>query len=206
VRILCAALGAVALATAVGLAVLWPRDRVEAPPTLAGQLTTQAAEVVAVGPGPCEGAPEQTCPGADIEVTSGPDRSFSDFERRVPLVALGIAFAVLVLLVARWQGLRSLVGLALSLAVVLFFIVPAIPVSTLVLAYVGAALPTFLIFSLAGVPLGQALNSEVVAVEVVAMLAGSIGLIAAVPITTWIAAVMAVRMEPGPVVAGGHAH
>jgi uncharacterized membrane protein len=64
-------------------------------------------------------------------------------------------------------------------------------VNTLVLAYVGASLPVLLIFSSADIGLGEALNLEVVAKEVVAMLVGSIGLIAAVPVTTALAALLA---------------
>jgi uncharacterized membrane protein len=82
-------------------------------------------------------------------------------------------------------------------------------VNTLVLAYVGAALPVLLIFSAAGVGLGEAINSEIVATEVVGMLVGSIGLIAAVPLTTALAALLAVRI-PQPLIAAevehGHAH
>jgi uncharacterized membrane protein len=72
-------------------------------------------------------------------------------------------------------------------------------VNTLVLAYVGASLPVLLIFSSADIGLGDALNLEVVAKEVVATLVGSIGLIAAVPITTALATLLALR-EP---VSGG---
>jgi uncharacterized membrane protein len=64
-------------------------------------------------------------------------------------------------------------------------------VNTLVLAYMGASLPVLLIFSSAELGVGEALNFEIVAEEVVAMLVGSIGLIAAVPITTALAAVLA---------------
>ena len=64
-------------------------------------------------------------------------------------------------------------------------------VNTLVLAYVGAALPVLLIFGSSDVSFGNAVNLEVVAREVVAMLVGSIGLIAAVPITTALAAWLA---------------
>jgi uncharacterized membrane protein len=267
--------------------------------------------------------------------------SLSDFERRLPLLLLAVAFAAVVLLTARWKGLRALAGVAGSLAVVILFIVPAmldgapalavalvgalaimfvtIPlahgvgtttlaatigtaasllitlglaaafielahltgyssddapylaaiapgvsisglvlagmvigalgvlddltvsqastvvalrrtdpalgaaglmrrglevgrdhatatVNTLVLAYVGAALPTLLIFGIAETSLGDAVNGEVVAVEVVAMLVGSMGLMAAVPITTGIAALVAVRLDPGADYGGGHSH
>lgn len=63
-------------------------------------------------------------------------------------------------------------------------------VNTLVLAYVGASLPALLIFSSTELNLGETLNTEVVAQEVVATLVGSIGLIAAVPITTALAVLL----------------
>jgi len=72
----------------------------------------------------------------------------------------------------------------------------AATVNTLVLAYAGAALPVLLIFSLGDASFGDAINSEAVAAEVVATLVGSIGLIAAVPITTGLAATLALRLDP----------
>jgi uncharacterized membrane protein len=267
--------------------------------------------------------------------------SFSDFERRQPMLGLLVMFAALVLLTGRWQGLRALAGLAASLAVIVFFIVPAIlegrspiavaffgalaimfatlplahgvgpktmaaslgttaslaltlalghlfidlahlsgisseeavylratqgelslqglllagmviaalgvlddltvsqsstvmalrranptlefralfrsalsvghdhiaaTVNTLVLAYAGASLPVLLIFSLAETPFADAINFEAVAEAVVAMLVGSIGLIAAVPITTALAALLATRVEPHMLAPAEHAH
>ena len=267
--------------------------------------------------------------------------SFSDFERRPPMIGLALMFAALVLVTGRWQGLRALGGLAASLAVIVFFVVPAIleggsptvvalfgalavmlltlplahgvgpktiaaslgtaaslaltlllahsfiglahlsgisteealwlrasqgelslqglllagmvigalgvlddltvsqsstvmalrranpslgfgslfrsaltvghdhiaaTVNTLVLAYAGASLPVLLIFSLADTPLSEAINFESVAEAVVAMLVGSIGLIAAVPITTGLAALLATRLEPTALPHAGHAH
>lgn len=256
--------------------------------------------------------------------------AFSDFERRSVLLWLTVAFAVIVVVTSRWRGLRALAGLAVSLGVVVLFVVPAIlegtsplgaaiigalaillatiplahglgpkavaaclgtacallltsglaelatdlahitgfsseeanflsattadlsikglllagiiigalgvlddltvtqasvvmalrrsdptasarrlfrealsvghdhiaaTVNTLVLAYVGASLPVLLIFSVAGTSASDAINSEVVAGEVVATLVGSIGLIAAVPVTTAIAALLATRVD-----------
>jgi uncharacterized membrane protein len=69
-------------------------------------------------------------------------------------------------------------------------------VNTLVLAYVGAALPILLIFSSSDLGFGDALSTEVVATQVVATLVGSIGLIAAVPLTTALAAALALAEEP----------
>jgi uncharacterized membrane protein len=255
--------------------------------------------------------------------------AFSDFERRSPLLWLAVAFCALVLITGRLQGLRALLGLAASLAIVLFFVVPAIldggppseialfgslavmlvtiplahglgpktvaaclgttaslfitlaladafigfahltglsseeaiylraigenvslqglllagmvigalgvlddltvsqastvmalrranpslqfrplfkqalsvghdhiaaTVNTLVLAYAGASLPVLLIFTLGGTPFGDAVNNEAVATQIVATLVGSIGLIAAVPITTGLAALLATQL------------
>jgi uncharacterized membrane protein len=267
--------------------------------------------------------------------------SLADFERQTPLFWLGIGFAALVLVTGRWQGLRALIGLAASLAILIFFVVPAIldgasapgvalvgslaimivtlvvthgfgpkmlsatlgtaaallltlglgsffidaahltglssdealfirasvgnisitglllagmvigslgvlddltvtqastvlalrranpslgfrrlfegaievghdhiaaTVNTLVLAYAGAALPVLLIFSLGDTSFGDAVNSEAVATEVVAMLVGSIGLIAAVPLTTALATLLAVRLAPGSIADDQHVH
>jgi uncharacterized membrane protein len=62
-------------------------------------------------------------------------------------------------------------------------------VNTLVLAYAGAGLPLFLFLILnpLGHPLWVILNSEIIAEEIVRTLAGSIGLVLAVPITTFLA-------------------
>ncbi len=69
-------------------------------------------------------------------------------------------------------------------------------VNTLLLAYAGAALPLLVLFVLSEQSLGTVANSEVVAVEIVRTLVGSIGLVAAVPFTTWMASV-AVGAAPG---------
>ena len=60
-------------------------------------------------------------------------------------------------------------------------------VNTLVLAYAGASLPLFLLLTQAHQGLSDTANSEVVAVEIVRTLVGSIGLVASVPITTLLA-------------------
>jgi uncharacterized membrane protein len=269
--------------------------------------------------------------------------SFSDFERRPPMLWLVAIFAGLVLLTSRWQGLRALAGLAASLGLIVFFVAPAIlegrsptgvafigalavmfvtiplahgigpktlaaclgtavslalalgladlfielshlsgitseeavflratqeelslqglllagmvigalgvlddltvsqsstvialrranpslgfqklfrsalsvghdhiaaTVNTLVLAYAGASLPVLLVFSLADTSLGDAINFEAVAESVIGMLVGSIGLIAAVPITTALAALLALRLERDQLADAhaGHAH
>ena len=60
-------------------------------------------------------------------------------------------------------------------------------VNTLVLAYLGAALPLTILFVLAQQSFGDVANSEVVAVVIVRALVVTIGIVAAVPLTTWMA-------------------
>jgi hypothetical protein len=70
-------------------------------------------------------------------------------------------------------------------------------VNTLVLAYAGASLPLLLLFTQAGRSLVDVAAGELVAVEVVRTLVGSIGLVAAVPITTALAALVVTRGTDG---------
>jgi len=69
----------------------------------------------------------------------------------------------------------------------------AATVNTLFLAYAGASLPLLVLFTTSGDSLGTVATSEVVAVEIVRSLCGSIGLIAAVPLTTVLAAALTRR-------------
>lgn len=69
----------------------------------------------------------------------------------------------------------------------------AATVNTLVLAYAGASLPMLLLFSFRNVDFGSAINLEFIAEEIVRTMVGSLGLFAAVPITTALAAVIAVN-------------
>ncbi len=273
-----------------------------------------------------------------------PVYSIIDFERKQPLILLAVAFALLVVFFGRWRGAMSLAGLAVSLAIVMFFIVPAIldhkpplavalagsmavmlvtislahgvgpksiaailgttfslllvgvlaviftqaanltgfsseeasllsagdsgisisglvvagiiigalgvlddvtisqastvlalraanpgqsvgqlyrraidvgrdhvsaTVNTLVLAYVGSSLPVLLILGSGQFGIGGAINMEIVAKEVVATLVGSIGLIAAVPFTTILAALLARTLSRGELAdasSRGHHH
>lgn len=61
-------------------------------------------------------------------------------------------------------------------------------VNTLVLAYAGAAMPILITFAIQGLPGRYVLSTEMVAMEVVRGLVGSLGIIAAVPLTTALAA------------------
>lgn len=66
-------------------------------------------------------------------------------------------------------------------------------VNTLVLAYAGAALALLVLFVDTSRPLSDVLTGEVIAVELVRTLVGSIGLVASVPITTALAALIVTR-------------
>jgi uncharacterized membrane protein len=71
-------------------------------------------------------------------------------------------------------------------------------VNTLVLAYAGASLPLLLLFAQAGRSLTEVAVGELVAVEVVRTLVGSIGLVSTVPLTTALAALVVTRGPAGP--------
>jgi uncharacterized membrane protein len=191
---------ALVVATAIGVAVLWPGD---VDTKLSEGLTapTDRAEVTSVSYAECPPPQEGVCGEAQIRLESGADEgktttltlggtlldpkldvgdeirvapsepvpgglpselqaeageasttySFSDFERRSPMLWLAIAFAALVIVFGRLRGALSLVGLAASLAVVLLFIVPAIldGESPLAVALVGSFAVMLLTISLA---------------------------------------------------------
>ena len=52
--------------------------------------------------------------------------AFYDFERGWPLIALTLAFAVVVVAVARWRGLLALVGIVAAFLVLVVFLLPAL--------------------------------------------------------------------------------
>lgn len=91
----------------------------------------------------------------------------------------------------------------------------AATVNTLVLAYAGASLPMLLMFSLGRSNYGLLINFEFIAEEIVRTLVGSLGLVSAVPLTTAIAILFALKADSlakwgqilGPEGSGdGHAH
>ncbi|WGP04658.1 YibE/F family protein [Bacillus subtilis] len=67
-----------------------------------------------------------------LDFTQSPDRAemgtdyvFIDFDRNVPMLALAIIYAIVVLLVAGVRGLRALIGLGFAGAVLFVFMLPA---------------------------------------------------------------------------------
>lgn len=82
-----------------------------------------------IAPGP--GQPDLRV-GDDIRVVRQTDQNgttlygFDDYARGVPLLAIVIVFAIVVCVVARWRGFRALLGLLLTFAVVVIFLLPAL--------------------------------------------------------------------------------
>jgi uncharacterized membrane protein len=61
-----------------------------------------------------------------VDPTGTTTYSFYDYERTWPLMALAAAFAVVVVAVAGWRGLRALVGIVVAFAVLVVFMLPAL--------------------------------------------------------------------------------
>lgn len=105
--------------------------------------------VVEVGEGP--GAPEvgdgdPVVLGRTRDETGTVTYYFADFQRRTPLLVLGAVFALVVVLLGRWRGLAALAALAVSLLMIVKFVLPAILEgrSPLAVAIVGSAAIMFL--------------------------------------------------------------
>ena len=71
-------------------------------------------------------------PGDQIRISRQVDQSaattyaFYDYERTWPLIAMAAVFAVVVVAVARWRGLRALVGIVVAFVVLVVFLLPAL--------------------------------------------------------------------------------
>jgi hypothetical protein len=79
----------------------------------------------------------------------------------------------------------------------------AATINTLFLAYAGASLPLLILFSSSPDPLKVIVSSEVVAIEIVRTLVGSIGLMTSVPLTTMLAAWLVRQGAPARIPAVG---
>jgi uncharacterized membrane protein len=85
--------------------------------------------------------------GDDVVLGYTPDADegfqyyFADFQRRTSLLWLAVLFGIAVVALGRWQGLRALVALGLSLVVIVAFILPSILEGNapLAVALVGAS-------------------------------------------------------------------
>lgn len=68
-----------------------------------------------------EDAPQSEWSGAPAE-----QFIFVDFERSAPIIVLALAYALVVILVAKWRGLRAIVGLAGAFVVLATFMIPSL--------------------------------------------------------------------------------
>ncbi|MEV0564112.1 YibE/F family protein [Dactylosporangium sp. NPDC050588] len=71
-------------------------------------------------------------------------------------------------------------------------------VNTLVLAYAGASLPVLLLIAAGNQPFAETITSEFLAQEVVRSVVATIGIVAAVPITTALAVLISVERQTAP--------
>ena len=87
--------------------------------------------------------------------TDGSLYAFADYERTNNLLIWGAVAATVIIVVAAWQGLRALIGLAYSLAVVFVFLIPGLMAGTspLLLALVACSTIVFV-----AVPLVHGIN------------------------------------------------
>jgi uncharacterized membrane protein len=71
-------------------------------------------------------------PGDNVRLSRQVDNAgttsyaFFDYERTWPLVGLAVVFAVVIVAVARWRGLRALIGIAVAFVVLVVFLLPAL--------------------------------------------------------------------------------
>lgn len=79
-------------------------------------------------------------------------------------------------------------------------------INTLAIAYVGASLPLLLLLKQSTASPLYILNGEIFATEIIRILMGSIGLILAVPVTTFIATYLLKGAEPSGIPAHSHTH
>lgn len=96
-------------------------------------------------------AGDQLVLSRDGTAQGGPNYQFYDYARRTPILVLAIAFAVVVGLVARWRGLRALLGLGIAFVVLLEFVLPALLAeeSPTLVSLVGSAAIMFVVLYLA---------------------------------------------------------
>jgi len=61
-----------------------------------------------------------------VDAAGATSYAFYDFERTWPLIALAAAFAVVIVAVAGWRGLRALIGIVVAFVVLMVFLLPAL--------------------------------------------------------------------------------
>jgi uncharacterized membrane protein len=86
----------------------------------AGEVVTLVNEVVRLEPG------DAIFVNRIVTIDGHETVTYSDFERRPVLAVLALIFVAALLFFSRWQGVRALASLALSVAAILFVLVPAL--------------------------------------------------------------------------------
>jgi uncharacterized membrane protein len=61
-----------------------------------------------------------------VDQTGATSYAFFDYQRTWPLIALAAMFAVVIVAVARWRGLRAMIGIVVAFAVLVVFLLPAL--------------------------------------------------------------------------------
>ena len=61
-----------------------------------------------------------------VDAAGATSYAFFDYERTWPLIALAAVFAVVIVAVAGWRGLRALIGIVVAFAVLVVFLLPAL--------------------------------------------------------------------------------
>ncbi|OBB57503.1 YibE/F family protein [Mycobacterium sp. 852013-51886_SCH5428379] len=86
-----------------------------------------------------------------VDALGATSYSFYDYARGWPLALLAGAFAVVVVAVARWRGLRALVGIVVAFAVLMIFLLPALRdgAPAIPVALVGSAVILYAVLFLA---------------------------------------------------------
>ncbi|MFF5082107.1 YibE/F family protein [Actinoplanes sp. NPDC000266] len=147
-RIIAAILIPAAIATLIAMIVLWParttapateNNRVEGTVTaINGQATVRLddGQEITAEIGTKVGLGDQV-----VLLHTGSDYAIVDHQRSTPMIWLLALTVAVILAFGRWRGLTSLAGLAVSFAVLLLFIIPAILDGSppLLVAVVGAS-------------------------------------------------------------------
>ena len=86
-----------------------------------------------------------------VDTTGTTTYSFFDYERTWPLIALAAVFAVVVVAVAGWRGLRALIGIVVAFMVLVLFLLPALRdgASAIPVALVASAVILYAVIYLA---------------------------------------------------------
>ena len=121
--------------------------------------------------------PQSDLPGA-VATLAKYSYSIVDYDRRLPMLWLALAFSVLVILAARVRGVLALVGLGVSLLIVTQFVIPAIvdDKSAFLVALIGSLAAMLLTIALTS---GAGVQSLAAALGIAAslFLASALGLL-----------------------------